>query len=161
MTEETKKVETLPVEFRANMLAAQDDLFFNIAKFEHAQRVVAMLSSATMLPDHFQNNAGNCLIALNYADRIKADPFMVMQTMYIIHGKPGIEGKLVAALINQSAKYSEPLVYEFGTGSKKDEEFDSENTSPKYGCRAVTVDAKSGKRVAGPRVTWAIVKAGV
>jgi hypothetical protein len=117
-------------------------LFFDIDKFEHAQRVAKVLATSTLVPEHFRNNLGNCVIALNYADRIKADPFMVLQNMFVVHGKPGIEAKLVIALVNQSGRF-EPLQFK--------EEADS--------CIAYAKEIKSGKVLEGPIVTIAIVKA--
>lgn len=152
----------LPAELRARMLEGQESIFFNVALFEHAQRVAEMFAKSTMLPKQFQGNVGNCMIALNYAVRIKADPFMVAQTMYIIHDKPGIEGKLVAALINQSGKYRDPLEYEWlNEKDQRVERFVVVNDQKRdgRGCRAVTVDARSGKPVIGPKVTWEVVHA--
>ncbi|MEJ5241927.1 MAG: hypothetical protein WHS87_12080 [Anaerolineales bacterium] len=140
------KEERLPIEKRAELLSGETSLYFNVAKFEHAQRIASLFSSSTMVPDHFQGNIANCLIALNYADRLKADPFMVMQNMYIVHGRPGVEAKLVIALINQSGKYSEPLKFRF------------EGSGDDYGCTAWTREAKSGEVVEGPKVTWKMVK---
>lgn len=138
--------DKLPVEVRAQMLQGEQSIYFNIAKFEHAQRIVKMFSEASMVPKHFQGNIGNCMIALNYAERIGADPFMVMQNIYIVHGRPGVEGKLIIALINQSGKYSEPLKYKFdGQGDD-------------YGCTAWTREGKSGEIVEGPKVTFRMVK---
>lgn len=150
MSEEQKDSraqDRLPVEVRAQMLQKETSLYFNLAKFEHAQRIASLFASSTMVPKHFQGNVANCLIALNYADRLQSDPFMVMQNMYVVHGRPGVEAKLVIALINQSGKYAEPLKYRFdGTGDD-------------YGCTAWTKDAKSGELVEGPRVDWKMVKA--
>ena len=87
-------------------------LFLDVNRFEFAQRVAAMLAKSTMIPEHFRNNIGNCMIALNLAERFMADPFMVMQNVYVVHGKPGLEGKLVIALVNQSGKFT-PLQYKF------------------------------------------------
>jgi hypothetical protein len=147
MVDEKEKKEMLPVEVRAQMLSKETSLYFNLAKFEHAQRIANLFSSSTMVPQHFQGNTANCLIALNYADRLQADPFMVMQNMYIVHGRPGVEAKLVIALINQSGKYSEPLKFRFD-GAGED-----------YGCTAWTREAKSAELVEGPKVTWKMVKA--
>lgn len=147
MSEEQKSPEKLPVEVRAKMLEKETSLYFNLAKFEHAQRIATLFSSSTMVPKHFQGNVANCLIALNYADRLQADPFMVMQNMYVVHGRPGVEAKLIIALINQSGKYSEPLKYKFdGTGDD-------------YSCTAWTREDKSGEIVEGPKVTFKMVKA--
>lgn len=143
----TQAPDRLPVEVRAQMLSKETSLYFNLAKFEHAQRIATLFSSSTMVPQHFQGNVANCLIALNYADRIQADPFLVMQNIYIVHGRPGIEAKLVIALINQSHKYAEPLKFRF--------DGDGEN----YGCTAWTKEAKSGEVVEGPKVTRSMVKA--
>jgi hypothetical protein len=87
-------------------------LLFDVTRFEHAQRVAKMLTSSTMVPEQFRGseNMGNCIIALNLADRLGLDPFMLMQKMYIIHGKPGIEAQLAIALINKSGKFS-PLQF--------------------------------------------------
>jgi len=146
-TEEKKQEERLPVEVRAQMLQKVTSIYFNLAKFEHAQRIATLFASSTMVPQHFQGNVANCLIALNYADRLQADPFMVLQNMYVVHGRPGVEAKLVIALINQSGKYAEPLKYKFD-GEKDD-----------YGCTAWTREAKSGEVVEGPKVNWRMVKA--
>jgi len=142
-----EKQERLPAEYVAGALQKEQSIFLNVAKFEFAQRVAAMFANSTMVPQHFQGSAANCMIALNYADRINADPFLTMQNIYIVHGRPGVEAKLVIALINQSNKYSEPLKYKLdGQGEE-------------YGCTAWTRDAKSGEVVEGPKVTWKIVKA--
>jgi len=157
-----EKPETLPAEVRANMLSTERSIFFNVALFEQAQRVAKMFADSTMVPNHFRNNIGNCMIALNYASRIEADPFMVFQSLYEVHGRPGIEGKLVEAIINASNKYSEPLQYEWLDPEDKivarhivlnHKEFKA------FGCQAFSIDAKSGKRVDGPKITWELVKA--
>ena len=108
------------------------NLFFEVDKFVHAQRVAKMLSTSTMLPEHFRGeaNIGNIMIALNYAYRIQADPFMVMQNMYVVHGRPGIEAKLAIAALNSSGKFS-PLKYRFDEAEK--------------GCIAYAKDLKSGE----------------
>jgi hypothetical protein len=161
MAEEIK--DRLPVELRAKLLEGEHSIFLNIAKFEHAQRVAAMLMQAKMWPDHIRS-AGDALIILNMADRMNADPFMLAQRVYIVHGKPGLEGKLVISLINNSGKYSEPIRFEFtGKGdSNPSDVYDVDQDTKQedhYGCRAITVDKRSGKTVRGPKITWKIVKA--
>ena len=162
-TEEKKQVEEkLPAEVRANMLSSEKSIFFNVALFEQAQRIATMFANSTLVPAHFRENVGNCMIGLNYAARLQADPFMVLQCLYVVHGRPGIEGKLVEAAVNQSAKYSEPLQYEWL--DPKDEpvaryEVLNHKDFGEYGCQAFSIDAKSGKRVDGPKITWKLVKA--
>lgn len=123
------------------LITAAQSLFFNVDKFEHAQRVAKMLMASTIVPEHFRNNIGNCIIALNYAERIQADPFMVMQNLYVVHGRPGIEGKLVIALVNQCGRFT-PLEY--------DEKPDS--------CTAYATEIRSNKELRGPVVDMKLVR---
>jgi hypothetical protein len=126
-------------------------LFFDVQKFEHAQRVAGLLCNSTMVPEHFRSNIGNCLIALNYADRLGADPFMLMQSMCVIHGKPGLEAKLIIGLINNCGRF-EPVEFE-EDGDLKEPKNDND------GCTAFAKDIKSGKILKGPKVDWRMVKA--
>ncbi|HUU53100.1 MAG TPA: hypothetical protein VMW44_00500, partial [Candidatus Bathyarchaeia archaeon] len=164
MQEEKEAPDTtkLPAVMRAQMLSNETSMFFNVALFEHGQRIAQMFAGSTMVPQQFRDNPGNCMIALNYASRIQADPFMMMQCMYVIGGNPGIEGKLVAALVNQSSKYSEPLEYQWIDANGKEVERHVVFGNPAKdgrGCRAVSIDAKSGAEVVGPTITWNIVHA--
>ena len=103
-TKETGLTTQKPV--TSEVINAGASLFFDVAKFELAQRVAQVFASSTMVPEQFKNNIGNCVIAINLADRMNADPFMLMQNMYIIKGKPSIEAKLAIALVNNSGKFT-------------------------------------------------------
>jgi hypothetical protein len=157
-----QEFEKLPAEVRADMLSSEKSIFFNVALFEQANRIAVMFAKSTMVPDHFKDNVGNCMIALNYAMRLQADPFMVMQCLYVVHGRPGVEGKLVEAIINQSGKYLEPLEYEWldpKDNPVSRQEVLKADIPSEYGCQASAIDRKSNKRVTGPKITWALIKA--
>ena len=124
-----------------------DSLFFNVQKFEHAQRIGMALAKATMIPQHYRENVGNCLIALNLAERMQADPMMVMQNTYIVHGKPGIEAKLAIALINTSGRF-EPLKYKYKT----------DQSGEVIECCAYAKEKATGEELTGPEVTWKMVE---
>ncbi len=113
-----------------------------VQAFELAQRIASAYSTATMVPELYQGNVGNCLIAANLADRWNADMFMVMQNVYVIHGKPGVEGKLVVGLINNCGLFER---LEFEEDDK--------------GCTAFAKEIKSGKILRGTKITWDMVKA--
>lgn len=165
MNDETKEVtkwEKLPSEMRAQMLAQEQSMFFNVAKFEHAQRIADMFAKSTMVPEQFRGNVGNCMIALNYAARLNADPFMIMQTLYVVKGRPGIEGKLVKALIDQSDLFSTPLDFQWLDDKDREiaeQEVAADANRAEYGCRAYATHAASGKVLRGPKITWKLVKA--
>ena len=125
-------------------------IFANSDRFELVQRAAKMFATATMLPDHFRGNIGNVAIALNLANRLNIDEFMLMQQLYVIHGKPGIESKLQTALIEQSGKYSEPLTYQWLDGEDNEVKaikVYSDATKDERGCRCMTKETKSGKAV--------------
>lgn len=130
----------------SGMIPLGKSFFFDAQRFEHAQRVGKMLCHSTMVPEHFrgEKNLGNVLIALNFSERHSADPFMIMQNIYIVHGKPGIEGKLVIALVNKSGRF-EPLKFRFD---------DEEN--PKS-CTCYTKEIKTGQELT-QTVTWDTVE---
>ena len=79
---------TTEVQIAKEINSVPSNLFGNKDFFEHAQRVAVMLSKTDLVPAQFQNNVGNCIVALEMANRIGASPLMVMQNLYIVHGKP-------------------------------------------------------------------------
>jgi hypothetical protein len=112
----------------------EGSLFLSVARFEFGQRVAKMLAESTMVPEHFRGNVGNCMIAMNMAERWQADVFMVMQNVYLIGKKPGIEAKLAIALINESGKFS-PLQFKLeGQGDTRQ-------------CTAYATHNKTGERL--------------
>ena len=143
MTNENQ--ENLPAVLESTLPAITgDSIFTDMARFELAQRVAKALSVSSIVPRDFQGNIGNCLIAQNLAGRMEVDVFMLMQSMYIVHGRPGVEGKLIIALINKSGMFKGPLRFEFGEDRKS--------------CRAVATFL-DGNICEGPLVTWAMVVA--
>jgi len=134
-------MENLPVK------STGSSLFLDVERFEFAQRVAKMLATATMVPEHFRNNIGNCMVALNLADRFKVDIFMLMQNVYVVHGKPGLEGKLVIALINQCGKFT-PLQFRI----------ENDKDGKPISCTAYATH-KETKEKLEQTVTWEMVKA--
>lgn len=123
------------------------------ARFEHMQRIANIFSASTMIPEHYRGNLGNCFIALQMSVRLGVDPFMFMQSSYIVHGKPGMEAKLAIALINSSGLFVDALDFEV-QGDEPDDAFD-----PSYRVRAFAVRKSTEKRVNGIWIDWKLVKA--
>lgn len=92
------------------------------ARFEHLQRIGNLFANSGLVPKHFQGNQAGCSIAVQMAFRMNVDPFMLMQALYMVHGKPGMEGKFAIGLINVRGPFTGPLQWRFdGTkGDKKD-----------------------------------------
>lgn len=123
------------------------EIFMNIQAFEAAQRMIRPLSESDLVPVTFQKRPANCLIALETAQRIGASPMMVMQNLYIVHGKPAWSSTFLIACINASRKFT-PLRYRM-TGEKG---------TDGYGCIAWAID-RDGEKLESPEVTIGMAKA--
>lgn len=126
--------------------------FFDTDGFALVQRVAKAFSSSGLVPAQYQGDNGiaNCMIALNMAQRMNADPMMVMQNLYMVHGQPAWSSKFLIATVNACGRYSS-LRYEWKNEDKPD--------SDEYGCRAWAVEKESGERLNGIWVTWKMVRA--
>ena len=71
-----------------------------------AKQAAEMLASSSMVPAAYQNNPGSCFIAINTALRLRMDPLMVMQNLYVVHGTPSWSGKFAIALIQTCGKFT-------------------------------------------------------
>lgn len=123
----------------------------DLQSFEFSQRVAKMLTTSSLVPEIYQNNLGNCVIALNMACRMSLDPLMVMQNMYIVYGKPSWSSSFLIGLFNSKSNNSgfSSMRFQF-TGNKKDDS---------YGCIAWATDLKTGEKVEGTEITIAMAKA--
>jgi hypothetical protein len=118
--------------------------------FAIVQRIAGMLSMSTLVPKEYQGkqNLSNCIIALNMAYRLGADPLMVIQNLYVVHGRPGWSSQFLIATFNKSGRFS-ALRYEFvGTRGQ-----DS------WGCFAYATELSTGEVLQGTTVTLGTAKA--
>lgn len=122
--------------------------FFDMQSFELMQRVSKAFASSDLVPKQYQGNLPNTMIAMDMAQRIGANPLMVMQNLYIVHGTPGWSSKFLIATINASGRYSS-LRYEWRGEPGKAE----------YGCRAWAIERETGERLDGIWVDWKMVRA--
>lgn len=120
------------------------DVFGSISGFESACRMAKALSSANIVPNEYRNNLPNCLVALQLAARTHSDPFMVMQNLHVIQGRPSWSATFIISAINASGRFK-PLKFEI-SGEGDD-----------HGCFAWTTD-RDGDRIEGPRVTMRMAK---
>lgn len=103
--------------------------FLNVESFEFSQRVANMLTNSTLVPEQYRavlkikagkdnygnmqyrdepnpNGLSNCIVALNMANRMGADPLMIMQNLYLIEGRPSWSSQFIMASINSSGRFS-------------------------------------------------------
>jgi hypothetical protein len=114
---------------------------FDTARFEHFQRIAALMAGASLIPEHLRvfrdrngnvaradtagavfderSTVGNCLMVVNQAEKWRVDPFMLAQeTFRTPNGQMGYGGKAVAAAL--FSVYGIKLEHEFVGEKGKD-----------------------------------------
>ena len=133
--------------------------FHSAQGFELLQREARSFMASSMVPDTFRDYVldkatgewkenpqalSNCAIALNMALRMHADPLMVMQNLFIVHGVPAWSAKFLIGLFNTCGRFS-AIRYAFS--EKRD------------ACFAWCRELATGERIEGPSVSIAMAKA--
>ena len=145
MSEEIKKEEVknevVEKKERVNMVATlENGIYSSSDTFNLAYQMAKGLAQSTLVPQQFQNNPANCLIALEQANRLNISPLVCMQNLYVVSGKPSFSSSFIIGLINASGKYDMEL------------QFDEEEKDGKpYACTCWT--EKDGRKVTGIKIT--------
>lgn len=144
MSEEIKKEEVkqevATVEKRNMVASLENGIYSSSDTFQLAFQMAKGLSQSTLVPQQFQNNPANCLIALEQSNRLNISPMAVMQNLYIVQNKPSFSSSFIIGLINASGKYDMEL------------QFDEEEKDGKpYACTCWT--EKDGRKVTGIKIT--------
>lgn len=164
--------------------------FGSLQSFELMQRAAKVLAGSTLVPTAYRafkevkefgqvvgyepNAAGlpNCIVALNMAQRMGADPLMVMQNLHIIEGRPSWSSTFIIAAINNCGRYS-PLRFELsepsrpfeleytavewvsqpGSNKKKKRDIQKKATVRHQTCKAWVIEKETGERLESPIVS--------
>lgn len=118
------------------------------AAFELLQRQAKMFSSSSLVPKEFVGNIANCAIGINIAKRLGADPFMVLQNIDIIHGRPSFRATFLIAMVNAAGRF-EPLQFRM----------EGEEGKLNRSCIAWTKSKDDGATLEGPKITLEMAKA--
>ena len=139
--EQEEKQEVATKSEHVNMVADfEHGIYGSSDSFKMAYQMAKALSQSTIVPQHFQRNEANCLVAISQAQKMNIDPFTVMQNMYMIQGKISWKSSFLIAMINASGKYDTELQFE-----------EEEKAGEPYSCRCWTTE--DGRRVDGSKVT--------
>ena len=160
----------------------------NLEAFELSQRVAKMIASSTLVPEQYRavikvkagkdqfgnmtyrdeenpNGLSNCVIALNMANRMGADPLMIMQNLYLIEGRPSWSSQFIMASINSCGRFS-ALRFELEDLGEKEVEYQetSWNNRQKQtitkkvkinniSCVAWAIERETGDRIESSKIT--------
>lgn len=148
-----KQEDLLLMEKRQKAEFALSPIGQMVQQIEAIDKVAQMYAKSDLVPATFKGKAENCSVAINMAIRMKADPIMLMQNMYVVHGTPSLSSKMIIAMINNCGRF-EPLRWEARPNVSADD--------PNFGIRAYTFrkdDPEHKFRLESSWVTNAMIKA--
>jgi len=130
--------------------------FGSSLSFDFMQRQAQMLASSALVPKEFSmadaknpqekaTKIANVVIALEMANRIGASPLMIMQNLYIVHGKPSWSSTFIIAAINGCGRFTAMKFEKTGTGDDRT-------------CIAVATEKNTGERLESPPVSIKMAK---
>ncbi|MBP8812347.1 MAG: hypothetical protein KBE25_00505 [Laribacter sp.] len=158
--------------------------FGSLQSFELMQRAAKLLSSSTLVPAAYRavtekmnkfgevekrienpNALANAVVALNMAQRMGADPLMVMQNLYIVEGRPSWSSQWIIAAINGCGRFS-PLRFDITVLGEKEVERTEVYWENKLRqtrtvkvkvidkvCVAWAIEKETGERIESPKVS--------
>lgn len=106
------------------------------SRFNQMMMIAQTMATASLIPDHLLGKKkgpnfeyftadeirANCFLIVNQSFRWGMDPFAVMPETYVVGGKLGYQGKLIAGVINALAGLDGRLGYEF-SGTKGTDDY--------------------------------------
>ena len=111
------------------------------------------------------NAISNCLIALNMANRMGADPLMIMQNLYLIEGRPAWSSTFIIASINSCGRFgtlnfeftelgNRDISYQEASGYGKNKQYFNKTANiDEFSCVAWAIDKATGERVESSPIT--------
>lgn len=114
-------------------------VFENNESFQNGMMMAAQLAKSDLIPVTYKNKPENCVIALELSNRLRLSPFLVMQNMHVIQGRPSWSSTFIISCINASGKFKGCLKFEM----------DAKKTM----CRAYAIEKETDTKVCSPLVT--------
>lgn len=138
MSEENKLTEMPQVETTLSVFSGEQN-------FKNALAMAQELAKSDIIPATYKGKPENCLIAIELSNRLKLSPFLVMQNMHVIQGRPSWSSSFIISCINGSGRFNGPLKFQIDEHRTK--------------CRAVAVEKATGVKLVGPLVTMEMAQA--
>lgn len=113
-----------------------------VSGFEAMQRAARLFASSKIVPQQYYNNIPDCFIAVDMAARIGASPLLIMQNLFVIHGRPAWTSQFLIATLNRTGRFTALDFKFYGTRNTED-----------WGCRACATEIATGEKMQGTKVT--------
>jgi hypothetical protein len=119
-----------------------------------AWQLATNLSQSDIVPrDMYYQKPANCLIALDLASRFQMHWLSVMQHVYVVHGRPGLDSAITTSLTNKCGIFQGPIQYQV----EGNNELDPDPYDESYRVRAYATRHGDTQPLFGPWITWKLV----
>jgi len=119
--ETTQQTDVTVAAPRRELVRVEDSIaLFDSARFDQMQRISRGMSMASLIPKHLKGDCeeegiANCLMVVNQAQRWGIDPYSCAGETYVVGGKLGYQGKLIAAIVNSRSNIASGLKHVFNS----------------------------------------------
>lgn len=123
---------------------------------EEQLRIAQLFSRSTIVPKEYQNNPGNCYIAIDMGATLGMAPSQAVQAICVINGKPALYGDAIPAVVYNSPVFDPKVgikeTYDAATGTasctakRKD--------APEPVTRTFTIEQAKKARLWGKQGPW-------
>lgn len=113
----------------------------------NAWKMANMLAQSTIVPQAYRGNTGNCINAIDIANRMGLSPIMVMQNSQVVQGNFTWKGSACKGLIDNCGRFKKTRYVFVGTPNTDD-----------WGCYLEAFDTETEETVKGAVVTIKMAK---
>lgn len=119
-----------------------------IDSMNEAYKMARILSTVGIIPDAYKNKPADCMVAIDMANRMGVSPLMVMQSLYVVKGKPSWSGQACMSFIQSHPDFTDVRPVYVENKEKNDR-----------GCYIRAKRTSDGSEVKGVLVTLSMAKA--
>lgn len=116
-----------------------------IESFRESYKLASVLAKSSLVPQQYQGKTEDCALAIDMAERMGVSPLMVMQSLYVVKGKPSWSGQACMSFIKAKYGDAQPV-------------YTGQRGTDTRGC-FVRVTKPDGEVIEGAEVTIAMAKA--
>lgn len=119
-----------------------------VEELREAYKLAQVLCMAEVIPDAYKGKPADCMIAIDMANRMNISPLMVMQSLFVVKGKPSWSGQACMSFIQANPAFTDVKPVYVENAQKNDR-----------GCYISAKRTSDGSEVKGVLVTLAMAKA--
>lgn len=146
--QQEEKQELVPQGENSTFKNANTPTMWNDVKLmQNAWKMAGVMAKTSIVPQAYKENAGNCLIAIDIANRMGLSPIMVMQNSQVVQGNFTWKGSACKGLIDNCGRFSKTKYVYIG-----------EKGTDTWGCYLEAYDNQTEEIIRGAEVTIKMAK---